>query len=194
MLGWGCDATKTENISGELQVKRYPTGQWGDILLTNCVWCPFSIMIRARTGSDWSHVARFIGPETLIECLPSGVVITESTKYAGEQWRVRRRTYGFTPDQVAKGQDFVSETLHHGYDWKGVCFGFLPFGKLHWQNKDKWFCSEWNTAFDELTGHPVASDSYASCQPPKLYAETPLYETIRWNLRKPVGWGDKPNP
>jgi uncharacterized protein YycO len=165
---------------------KIPTGQAGDILLVDSPGI-LSNCIRWRTGSDWSHCARFIDAENVSEAMPGGVRIASAAIYKDVPWRVRRR-HLLDPDNLTKMLTFLEWQNGVKYDWKGVLLGFWGRGVKGAQDGSKWFCSELQLVADRNSGCQVLSDTPASLCPPSAYAITTDYKTIAWHVRKPDGW------
>jgi hypothetical protein len=192
---------------------KLPTGKFGDVLLVDGGWSPISLAIKRRTLSDWSHVARFVDNEWLqravdrrseiarhivgsvregcmvVEALPSGVKIRDTSVYERVAWRVRTYAQPLGPIERAALGDWLIDQIGISYDWRGVLLGHaFRSDKL---NSKGWFCSELQAAGDVVADRIVIADTSAALVPPHLYAATSGLVTNDWHIRKPHGWPEE---
>ena len=189
---------------------KLPAGKFGDTLLVDGGWSPISLAIKRRTLSDWSHVARFVDNEWLqlavdrrpeiarhivgsvreghmvVEALPSGVKVRDTSVYERVAWRVRTYERTLGPIERAALGDWLIDQIGISYDWRGVLLGHaFRTAKL---NSKGWFCSELQAAGDVVAERIVIADTSAALVPPHLYAATSGLLTNDWHIRKPYGW------
>lgn len=193
---------------------KLPTGNFGDTLLVDGGWAPVSLAIKRRTLSDWSHVARFVDMDflvevldrfpakrryvisgerggVLVEALPKGVCIRSTRVYEKVAWRVRTPVEPLTLDEQSDLRAWLMEQVGQPYDWRGVLLGHVTRNPAI-NNAKKWFCSELQAAGDAEMGRTFIADTPPGLVPPHFYAVTAGLKTTDYHIRKPDGWKDRP--
>ena len=174
-------------------MNRQPIADFGDILLVNnpAKWFTpagvFSALIRARTMSDWSHVAIFINRDVVIEAMPQGVITRNTSVYANVPWRVRTWRDPLLDEEKEMGGQWLIEQIGVPYDWS-ILWGFLVRSKIAGRNR-KWFCSELARGFAAAMGRKLSDDVSHGLTPPAFFAQQEgTFKTIDWQGIKPQGW------
>lgn len=197
-----------------------PDGKPGDILLINnpapwhAVAGVFSALIRARTASDWSHVATLIswsdaahlklhapvlrrhfvdissniGEMHVAEAMPSGYIVRPASVYQDVPWRVRTWTEPLTANEWGMGLACIEGFIGTPYDWPGLLAFVRRTSRIG--DNDRLFCSEAAKYVAQACGRLLDSDFPARLTPPAWYAEcpTPPLKTSAWHIKRPEDW------
>lgn len=92
-----------------------------------------SRLVRWRTNSDWSHVAITYGDNVIEAVGGRGVRLTPRRAF-NKRYTVIEERYLDGDAEVAR--DLIGKGFDEGGLWG------LVFGRITWQDPDKWFCSE----------------------------------------------------
>lgn len=134
-------------------------------LLFTTTSLPLSLLIRARAGGPFSHVALVDGDQVIeavaghgVRAAPLATAITRASRAA------LMRIPSHNADQVLA---VARSQIGKGYDWSGIAG--LGINR-DWQEADAWFCSElvaW--AFDSAGQPLIRRDSVHTVTPQNLW-------------------------
>jgi uncharacterized protein YycO len=123
-----------------------------------------SAAVRLITASPWSHVDIVTREGTLIGALAHGGVREYSLlRRLDESSEFQVRIIGGDWDKAVA---YARSQIGKGYDWRGLLG--IELGR-HWQDDDKWFCSELAARAAIVAGNTTIKQDVYRVTPGSLY-------------------------